>query len=109
MWFFIQVNGVNLLRLHSEHPYGYALTLLDTLFTREEQFQCLMFKSKKSDKPALDPIRVEKILGEFHCITLVRSKEGVELHVIAFGKLNTVIYTTCLIHVCIRVMQQQFA
>lgn len=59
------MNGVNLLRLHSSTPYGYALTLVDTLFTREEQHQCLMFKSKKSEKPALDPVRVEKILGEY--------------------------------------------
>ena len=39
--------------------YGYALTLVDTFFTREEQNQCLMFKSKKSDKPGLDPAREE--------------------------------------------------
>jgi hypothetical protein len=37
---------------------------LDTLFTREEH-QSLLFKSKKSDKPALDPARVEKILCKF--------------------------------------------
>ena len=56
---------MNLLRVHSTSPYGYALSLLDTLFTREEQHQSLLFKSKKSDKPALDPVKVEKILCEF--------------------------------------------
>ena len=66
--YILQVNGVNLLRVHSTHPYGYALTLVDTLFTREEQSQCLMFKSKKSEKPGLDPARVEKILGKFFYI-----------------------------------------
>ncbi|MCG8625123.1 MAG: hypothetical protein MJE68_24385 [Proteobacteria bacterium] len=48
--------------LHSTYRYGYALTLLDTLFTREEQNQCLMFKSKKSDKPGLDTAKVEEHL-----------------------------------------------
>lgn len=63
------MNGVNLLRLHSSTPYGYGLTLIDTLFTREEQNECLMFKSKKSEKPGLDPVRVEKILGEYFYIS----------------------------------------
>ena len=59
---------MNLLRIHSATPYGYALTLLDTLFTREEQHQCLLFKSKKSEKPGLDTVRVEKLLGKFYCL-----------------------------------------
>ena len=56
---------MNLLRVHSTSPYGYALSLLDTLFMREEQHWSLLFKSKKSDKPAQDPVKVEKILRKF--------------------------------------------
>ena len=67
----MQVNGVNLLRIHSTGPYAYALTLLDTLFTREEQHPCLLFKSSKSEKPGLDPVRVEillcKLLLYYYC------------------------------------------
>ena len=75
------MNGVNLLRLHSTHPYGYALTLLDTLFTREEQNQCLMFNSKKSGRPGLDPVKVEKMLGEFICIIIIIIVLIIHLHV----------------------------
>ena len=73
------MNGVNLLRVHSTHPYGYALTLVDTLFTREEQSQCLMFKSKKGEKPGLDPARVEKILGKFFTLK-INSATGIHIH-----------------------------
>ena len=38
--------------------------LLDTLFTREEQHPCLLFKSSKSEKPGLDPIRVKILLSK---------------------------------------------
>ena len=61
----MQVNGVNLLRIHSTGPYMYATKLLDTLFTREEQHPCLLFKSSKSEKPELDRVRVEKLLCKY--------------------------------------------
>ena len=71
----MQVNGVNLLRIHSTGPYAYALTLLDTLFTREEQHPCLLFKLSNSEKPGLDPIRVEillcKLLLYLICVLIV--------------------------------------
>ena len=56
------INGVNVMRLPSRDAYSFALQLMDILFTREELASCLMFKSKKSDKPALDHEKVEKIL-----------------------------------------------
>ena len=37
--------------------------MLDALFTKDELKGSLLFKSKKSDKPALDQQRVEKLLG----------------------------------------------
>ena len=61
----MQVNGVNLLRIHSTGPYMYATKLLDVLFTREEQYPCLLVKSSKSEKPELDCVRVEKLLGKY--------------------------------------------
>ena len=66
----MQVNGVNL-RIHSNGPYAYALTLLDTLFTREEQHPCLLFKSSKSKKPGLDPVRVEILLCKLLLCVLI--------------------------------------
>lgn len=57
------VNGINLLRIPARDAYAYALNLLDSLFTKEELSSSLLFKSKKSEKPALDRERVEKLLS----------------------------------------------
>ena len=56
-----------MMRIQSKDPYSYGLALLDKLFTIEEQSRSLLFASKKShcSKPGLDPIRVEKLLGEY--------------------------------------------
>ena len=40
-----------------------ALQLLDMLFSKEELSSALLFKSKKSENPALDKERVEKLLS----------------------------------------------
>ena len=56
------VNGINTLRIPSRDAYSYGLQLMDIFFTKEELATSLLFKSKKSDKPALDKERVEKIL-----------------------------------------------
>ena len=57
------VKGVNVMRLPSRDTYSFALQLMDIFFTREELATSLMFKSKKSDKPALNQAKVERILG----------------------------------------------
>ena len=60
--FEMQVNGVNLMRIPSKDAYAYGRALLDQLFTKEEQKQSIVLKSKKSVKPPLSPKRVEKCL-----------------------------------------------
>ena len=72
----MQMNGVNLLRIHSTGPYAYALTLLDTLFTREEQHPCLLFKLSKSEKPGLDSVRVEILLVSYYYIMCELLSQG---------------------------------
>ena len=78
---------MNLLRMHSRDAYAYCLPLMDSLFTKEELAQSLLFKSKKSDKPGLDSARVEKMLGEIAwkihtmCICLL---PNVSVYLVAF-------------------------
>ena len=57
-----QVNGVNVMRIPSRDAYSFGLQLLNILFTKEELAVSLLFKSKKSEKPALEQGRVEKML-----------------------------------------------
>ena len=47
----------------SRDAYAFALQLMDVLFTKEELASSLIFPSKKSDKPALDPQRVQQLLN----------------------------------------------
>ena len=67
-----QVNEVNLLRVPAKDAYAYGCALLDLLFTKQEQKTSVVTKTKKSEKPPLDPKRVEKLFGEFilpwHCL-----------------------------------------
>lgn len=62
--YFVQVNGINILRLSARDVYAYGLQLIDILFTKEEQSHSLLFSSKKSSKPGLDKERVDRLLGE---------------------------------------------
>ena len=50
------------MRIPSRDAYSFALQLLTILFSKEELSASLLFKSKKSEKPALDQGRVEKML-----------------------------------------------
>jgi hypothetical protein len=59
----MQVNGVNLMRIPSKDACAYGRAMLDQLFTKEEQKQSIVLKSKKSVKPPLSPKRVEKMFG----------------------------------------------
>ena len=61
----IKLNGINLLRIPARDAYAYALSLMDALFTKQELSSSLIFYSKKSDKPALDRERVDKLLGKY--------------------------------------------
>lgn len=56
------VDEVDISSLPAKDAYAYALTLLDTLFTKKELGGSLMFKSTKSIKPALDEKRVKQLL-----------------------------------------------
>ena len=51
------------MRIPSRDAYAFALQLMDVLFTKEELASSLIFQSKKSDKPALDPQRVQQLLN----------------------------------------------
>ncbi len=44
-------DGHNLLKIHARDQYAYARTLLDVLFSKEEQKNCLLYKSAQSSKP----------------------------------------------------------
>lgn len=44
--------------------YAYGRALLDLLFTKHEQKTSVVMKTKKSNKPPLDPARVERMFGE---------------------------------------------
>jgi hypothetical protein len=50
-------------RISARDPYSYALQAMDVLFDKEELAASLLFKSKKSSKPSLDPTRVELMLS----------------------------------------------
>ena len=45
------------------HIYTFALSAISVLFSDEELGGSLLFKSKKSEKPGLEPKRVEIFLG----------------------------------------------
>jgi hypothetical protein len=74
--FCVQVNGINLLRIPARDAYAYGLNLLDSLFSKEELFTSLLFKSKKSEKPGLDSVRVEKLLGKFIYVAIYARKHA---------------------------------
>lgn len=57
------VNGKNVMRLPATEPYNFGFQLLDMFFTKEELSKSPLYESKKSDKPALDPLKVEKVLS----------------------------------------------
>ena len=51
--------------MHANNATAYGRMLLDTLFTRQELKDSLLFASKKSEKPALDRAKVELLLGKW--------------------------------------------
>ena len=57
------INGINVMRISSRDAYRFTLQLMDVLFMKEELASSLIFQSKKSDKPALDPQRVQQLLN----------------------------------------------
>ena len=58
----MQVDGINLLHIPSKDAYAYARTLLNMLFTKQEQ-KSVVLKSSKSLKPP-SPRRVQKLFGK---------------------------------------------
>ena len=79
--FFLKVKGINLLKVHAADEFAYGRMLLDTLFTRAELKESLVYKSKLSEKPGLDTKKVElllssnlntnTILSQLHCMVLL--------------------------------------
>ena len=57
-----KVNGVLMSRIPARCAYAFGLRLLDVLFTKEELGSSLLFKTKKSEKPGLDSVKVEQLL-----------------------------------------------
>ncbi len=55
--------GINVSEIQSRNAYNYALRLMDVFFTKQEMAVSLLFKSRKSSKPALAKDRVEKLLS----------------------------------------------
>lgn len=54
------MNGVNLKQIPSRDAYSYGLALMDVLFEKEELKKSLLLERKaKSQKPGLDPERVQ--------------------------------------------------
>ena len=62
---YVKVGSINLMRLSVPTPYAFALAACDVLFTKEELATSLLFSSKKSSKPALDPKRVQVLLSKY--------------------------------------------
>lgn len=56
---------MNLLKIPAKDAYSYGRSLLDLLFSKEEQKGSVIFKTKKSEKPPLSPRRVEKMFGKY--------------------------------------------
>ena len=52
------------MRLPATTPYSWALNAVAILFSKEELSTSLLFPSKKSSKPGLDPKRVERLLSK---------------------------------------------
>ena len=59
----MQYDGVNLLHIPAKGPNAYGRSLLDVIFTKEEQGQSVVMKSSKSIKPPLSPKRVQLLFG----------------------------------------------
>ena len=59
-----KVNSINLKMIHARDAYAYALALMDILFTPAEMSSSLLFASKRSLRPTLDIVKVEKLLGK---------------------------------------------
>ena len=57
------IDGINVMTIPSRDAYSFALQLMDMLFTKDELAQSLLFQSSKSDKEALDPKRVQKLIS----------------------------------------------
>ena len=55
------INGKDVMRIHATGPYNFGFKLLDMLFSKELQ-KSLLYKSKRSDKEALDIEKVERLV-----------------------------------------------
>ena len=55
-------DGKNVMRIRATGPYNFGSQLLDMLFTRDELGKSLLYQAKKSDKPALDAVKVERLM-----------------------------------------------
>lgn len=58
LWF------ISPLSIPAKDKCAYGRVLLDALFTKEEQSKSVVLRTKKSIKPSLCPIRVEKMFSK---------------------------------------------
>jgi len=56
------INGKNVMKLPASGACSFAFQLLDMLFSKEELGKSLVYQARKSDKPALDETRIEKLM-----------------------------------------------
>ena len=73
--------------LPAKDVYGYALTLLDVMFTKDEQARSLIYASSKSSKPGLPGDRVRRFFRELHQLCLEMGRHIVEEHIVEEEKL----------------------
>ena len=57
------INGKNVMRIRATGAYAFGFQLLDMLFSKEELGKSLLFQTKKSNKPALNHAKVERLIS----------------------------------------------
>ena len=67
----LQDSGIDLLKLRPTAADKYALQLMDILFTDEEMGRCVYKRSKRSNKPGLDPLRVNLLEGMYFDMIMI--------------------------------------
>ena len=58
-----EIDGINVMTVPSRDAYSFGLQLMDMMFTKDELEKSLLFPSAKSDKPALDKKKVQRIIA----------------------------------------------
>lgn len=67
------VNGIDVISMPTRDAYSFALELLDMFFTPEELARSLVYKSKRSDKDALNKDKVSCSYMFHYCIIYIHA------------------------------------